>query len=131
MSGTPHAASIVVADDNDAVRAALRRLMEARGHVVVGEASDGAEAVELVAAAEPDVLLVDLRMPNVDGLEACRRLAKERRRTRIVMLSAYDDDSIARAARELGVHAFLSKGSGAARLCETIDEAAHASRRPD
>lgn len=119
---------IVIADDNAMVRRALRDLLVARGDVVVGEAADGARAIALVDAHDPDVLLVDLRMPGMDGIEACRRLGEMACRTRIVMLSAHADDSTARQARDVGVHEFLSKGAGAIGLGAVIESAAKAAR---
>lgn len=119
---------IVVADDSVLIREALRDLLMARGDVVVGEAADGACAIALVHAHDPDVLLVDVRMPGTDGIEACRRLGEMACRTRIVMLSAYADDSTVRQARDVGVHEFLSKGAGAVRLGSVIESAAKAAR---
>jgi DNA-binding NarL/FixJ family response regulator len=103
---------VVLVDDQALVRTGIRALLERTDDViVVGEASDGAEAVGIVATERPDVVLMDLRMPEVDGLEATRRIvADDRLRdVRILVLTTYDTDDHVLDAIRLGASGFLLK----------------------
>ena len=112
-----------IADDQELVRAGLRALVEAAGDLeVVGEASNGAEAVELAAAEQPDVLLMDIRMPVVDGIEATRLVAEKfgEAGPRIVILTTFDTDEYVYEALRAGASGFLLKDAGPARLIDAI-----------
>jgi DNA-binding NarL/FixJ family response regulator len=113
--------SVVVADDQTLVRAGFRMILDSREDIdVVGEAADGAAAVELVAEREPDVVLMDVRMPVVDGIEATRRIAAGDAATRIIMLTTYDLDEYVYAALAAGASGFLLKDVRPAELTEGI-----------
>jgi DNA-binding NarL/FixJ family response regulator len=101
---------VVIADDQTLVRVGFRMILDARGDIeVVGEAGDGAEAVAVVADVDPDVALVDVRMPDVDGIEATQRIVASGVRTRIIILTTYDLDEYVFAALRAGASGFLLK----------------------
>jgi DNA-binding NarL/FixJ family response regulator len=103
---------VLLADDQTLVRSGFRALLErTAGIEVVGEASDGAEALELVRSTRPDVVLMDIRMPHIDGLEATRRIASDRRLTgvRVIILTTFDHDEYVFDALHAGASGFLLK----------------------
>ena len=94
---------IVIADDHPIVRDGLRRLLSLEPDVeIVGEAGDGRQVLEVVQAKDPDVLLLDLRMPNLDGLQALQTLQQTNRRTRVIILTASEDKNEFVQAMKLG-----------------------------
>src|SRR5207249_11566816 len=102
---------IVIADDHPVVRDALKTLLQLEDDFeVVGEAGDGREAVEKVRELEPDVLLLDLRMPNLDGPSTLQALRLSNRNTRIVVLTASEDQSELVQAVKLGCSGIVLKG---------------------
>ncbi|HWK28340.1 MAG TPA: response regulator transcription factor [Solirubrobacter sp.] len=106
----PPMIKVVVADDQALLRAGLRALIEAEDDLrVVGEAGDGAEAVEVALAAHPDVVLMDIRMPNLDGIAATRRLLAAGSRARVLMLTTFDADEYVVEAFRSGAAGFLLK----------------------
>ena len=109
---------VVLADDHAIVREGTAELLERAGLLVVGQAADGAEAVRLVAKLQPDVLVIDLAMPGVDGLEAIRRVKGQAPHTAVLALTAHEDDAYVLAALEAGVNGYLTK---AARGREVVD----------
>jgi len=116
---------VVVADDQTVVREGLVTLLELLpGIEVVAAASDGAEAVLLVAEHNPDVLLVDLRMPNVDGVEATRRVRTEYPETEVVVLTTYSDDDSVLSALRAGARGFLTKDADAESIGRALEAAA-------
>jgi two-component system, response regulator PdtaR len=102
------AVKVLIAEDETLIRLDLRGILERHGFTVCAEARDGAEAVELARATEPDAVLLDLRMPNLDGIEAARRIHAERP-VPIVMLTAFDDRATVEKAIAAGVFAYLVK----------------------
>jgi DNA-binding NarL/FixJ family response regulator len=101
---------VVVADDQALVRGGFRMILESQPDLeVVGEAADGAEAVELARTLTPDVLLMDIRMPNVDGIEATRRVVLAAPATRVMMLTTFGEDGYVWQAMKAGASAFLLK----------------------
>jgi DNA-binding NarL/FixJ family response regulator len=101
---------VVIADDHAVVRQGLRTFLDLQDDIeVVGEAADGAEAVELAERLEPDVALVDLVMPGVDGLEALRSLRERSPRTRAIVLSSFIDDEKLFPAIRAGAAGYLLK----------------------
>ena len=101
---------VVVADDQALVRGGFRVLVDSADDLaVVGEAADGAEAVELVVREHPDVVLMDIRMPTMDGLEATRRIVASPSATRVLVLTTFDLDEYVYAALKAGASGFLLK----------------------
>jgi DNA-binding NarL/FixJ family response regulator len=114
---------ILIADDDDDLRQAVRDLLEDQQFIVVGEAVDGADAVTKAIALDPDVILIDLRMPDVDGIEATRRIKARLPMVQIVMLSAYGDPGLISAAENAGVYAYLVKGCPAELIRHVLTSA--------
>ena len=95
--------TVVLADDHTIVRQGLRKLLEAEGDIeVVGEAETGREAVKLANKLKPHVVVMDIAMPLLNGLEATRQITKETPRTHVLMLSGYDDDEYVEKLTALG-----------------------------
>lgn len=112
---------IVVAEDHLAVRASLVAYLDAQEDmVVVGEAENGLQACALAESEAPDFVLMDIRMPVVDGIEATRRIKERRPRTRIVLLSAYEQDELIEAGLEAGADGFLLKGASGHELVSAV-----------
>jgi two-component system, response regulator PdtaR len=104
------ARNVLVVDDDDNVRAVLSDVLEDEGFDVVGRARDGVEGVSLAVSLEPDVIVLDVRMPGLDGIAAARQIHVHLPGARLVMLSAYDEKTLRDEAREAGASAFLVKG---------------------
>ena len=116
---------VLIADDHLVVREGLRTILEAAPDLdMVGEATDGAEAVRLVEELSPDVVLMDLRMPNVDGIEAIRRIKARYSDVEIVILTTYDDDEHIVRGLRAGARGYLLKDSSRNMLFDTIRAAA-------
>ena len=114
-----HPLQILIADNRAPVRRGLRALLSQYPQlVVVGEAADGQEAVRLADTCRPDVVLLDMQMPVLDGPEATRRIKSRRPRVRVIALSMYS--GYRTEALRAGVDAFLLKGCTAASLLEAI-----------
>jgi DNA-binding NarL/FixJ family response regulator len=113
---------LLVEDDRD-VREALRDLLEETDIEVVGEASDGSQGLEMARQRGPDVVLMDLRMPVMGGLEASRRLKEEMPLVQVVILTAYDDPALMEDASRAGVYAYLVKGCSPRILGEVTVQA--------
>ncbi|MER5649405.1 response regulator transcription factor [Streptosporangium sp. NPDC002524] len=112
---------VLLADDQALVRGGFRMILEARADLeVVGEAGDGREAAVLVERLRPDVVLMDVRMPGVDGLEATRRIVASGSPARVIVLTTYDVDESVFAALRAGASAFLLKDVRPAELVEAI-----------
>ncbi|HXF37279.1 MAG TPA: response regulator transcription factor, partial [Actinomycetota bacterium] len=114
---------VLLADDQALVRAGFRALLEAQDDIeVVGEAGDGEEAVRLVERLGPDLVLMDIRMPGVDGLEATRRIAADERLagTRIVILTTFDVDEYVFEAIRAGASGFLVKDTEPPELLQAV-----------
>ncbi|WP_427896304.1 response regulator [Kribbella sp. GL6] len=116
---------VVVADDQTVVRDGLVTLLKLLpGIDVIAAASDGREAVALVAEHDPDVLLVDLRMPAMDGVEATRIVRTEHPRTEVVVLTTYSDDDSVLSALRAGARGFLTKDADAESIGRALEAAA-------
>jgi DNA-binding NarL/FixJ family response regulator len=108
---------VLVVDDQELVRAGFVKLLEPEADVrVVGEAGDGAEAVEAVARTHPDVVLMDIRMPRLDGIEATRRIRARPDAPRVLVLTTYDLDEYVFKALKAGASGFLLKDAPADQL---------------
>ncbi|HEV7761134.1 MAG TPA: response regulator transcription factor, partial [Acidimicrobiales bacterium] len=112
---------VVIADDQTLVRVGFRMILDARDDVeVVGEAADGGEAVDLVRQTTPDVVLMDVRMPEVDGIVATRRIVDSGSPARIIILTTYDVDEYVFAALRAGASGFMLKDVRPAELVDAI-----------
>jgi DNA-binding NarL/FixJ family response regulator len=112
---------VVVADDQAVVRSGLRMILESEtGIEVVGEAADGRQALDLVRELNPDVVLMDVRMPELDGIEATRRLVAAGGHARVLVLTTYDLDENVYDALKAGAAGFLVKTDSPAQLLEAV-----------
>jgi NarL family two-component system response regulator YdfI len=118
---SPSSIHILIVDDHLVVREGLRTILEVTEDLVpVGEAADGAEAVKLVGELSPDVVLMDLRMPGVDGIEAIRQIKARYPKIEIVILTTYDDDEYIVEGLRAGARGYLLKDAGRQVLFEAI-----------
>lgn len=115
---------ILLADDHRILREGIRRSFESAGEEVVGEAANGEEACELARTTHPDVIVMDLSMPVVDGIAATRRIRAEQPDAKVVVLTMHDDVDSTRRALSAGAVGFMSKGSSFADVLATVRAAA-------
>jgi DNA-binding NarL/FixJ family response regulator len=121
--------SVMLADDHQVLRDGLKTLLEAQPDIrVVGAAADGVEAVAAAAKLKPDVVVMDISMPDMNGVEAARRIHAARAETRIVMLSMHSDAEHVYRALEAGATGYLLKNSAGSELVTAV-RAVHAGRR--
>jgi two-component system, NarL family, response regulator NreC len=112
---------ILLADDHTLIRRGLRALLERQnGFAVVAEAADGRQAVEMAAAVSPDVAVIDIGMPNLNGIEAARRITEKRPETAVVILSMHADESYVLRALKSGARGYLLKDSPEEDLIHAI-----------
>jgi DNA-binding NarL/FixJ family response regulator len=112
---------VVIADDQDLVREGLRMMLAAEPDIeVAAEAGDGLEALDRARSHDPDVLLMDIRMPKLDGLEATARLVASRARTRVLVLTTFDLDEYVYRAMKAGASGFLLKDSSREQLAGAV-----------
>jgi two-component system, NarL family, response regulator NreC len=117
--------TIVLADDHKVVRQGLRAVLEAEANLrVVGEAGNGLDAIRLVERLGPDVLVLDLMMPGLNGLEVTRQLGKHSKKPRVVILSMHKDEAYVIQALKNGASAYVLKDSSAEELVKAVLEAA-------
>jgi DNA-binding NarL/FixJ family response regulator len=113
--------SVALVDDEAMIRVGLRLVLNGEPDIeVVGEAADGVEALDLVARTRPDVVLIDVRMPRMDGLEASRRLVRDHPESKVVVLTTFDEDAHVAAALRAGVSGFLLKVAPPEHLVEAV-----------
>jgi DNA-binding NarL/FixJ family response regulator len=113
--------SIVLVDDQELLRMGFRMVLDAQPDLeLVGEAGDGQEALDLVGELQPDVVLMDVRMPGMDGVEATRRIVERGDRSRVIILTTFDVDEYAYAALRAGASGFLLKDAPPADLLSAI-----------
>jgi DNA-binding NarL/FixJ family response regulator len=113
---------LLVADDHEIVRTGLRSLLETQpGWQVTAEASDGREAVEKAKELKPDVAVLDLSMPSLNGLEAARQMLKNDARAKIVILTAFDSDAMIREVLDAGARGFVLKADASRDLVTAVN----------
>jgi NarL family two-component system response regulator LiaR len=116
---------ILIVDNHDGLRLAIRNLLECqRGFEICGEAKDGAAGVEKVAELKPDVVILNIVMPVMDGFEAARQIIAVSPHSRIVMLSSYKDKQLLEEARNLGAVCYVPKSDAEHELIEAVKAAA-------
>jgi len=124
-AGRRHQTSVLLVDDHPVVREGLRGMIDAEQDLtVVGEAGSGAEAIALAESLCPDVILMDLRMPDVDGVTATERILATLPRTRIVVVTTYESDTDILRAVEAGAAGYLLKDASRAELADAVRDAA-------
>lgn len=112
---------VLIADDQSMVRSGLRLILEAEPDIVViSEAGDGEEAVRIARREKPDVILMDVRMPHMDGLEATRQITESDPETKVIVLTTFDVDDYVYGALRAGASGFLLKDAGGDQLVEAI-----------
>jgi DNA-binding NarL/FixJ family response regulator len=112
---------VLLGDDHTLVRQGLRRVIESTdGIEVLGEAASGADMVRLVKEFEPDVVVLDIRMPEMDGIEACRQILAQTPGTKVVMLTAYDDRHFVVEAVRAGARGYVLKSKDADHLLQAV-----------
>lgn len=119
----PRGPRLLIVDDTTAVRASLRLLLEETGLEVVGEAGDGVAAIQAAQALRPDVILMDWRMPGLDGLEATRRIVRLGLGIQVVMVTAFASPGFEDQARDAGAVTLVAKGEHPDTILEAIERA--------
>jgi two-component system, NarL family, response regulator DegU len=120
--------SVILVDDHTMLRQGIRRALESEGIKVVAEASDGATAIRLALEHKPDVVLMDVSMPGMDGVEAARRLVEADGRQRVVMLTMHIDRDVIDRAIRAGAVGYLTKDSSISEVILAIQLAANGDR---
>jgi DNA-binding NarL/FixJ family response regulator len=113
---------VVLADDHQLVRQSLKALLEREGFQVAGEASDGQEALRLVPTVCPDVAILDISMPTLNGLDAARELKKSSPKTKTILLTQHDEDQYVTEALRAGVRGYVLKNQAATDLVHAIQQ---------
>jgi DNA-binding NarL/FixJ family response regulator len=118
---TTRTARVLIADDQTLFRSGLARLLDSDDRVnVVGEAVDGNDAVKLAASLKPDVVLMDIKMPNLDGIEATRRIIAENPKTKVLMLTTFEADNHVIQSLKAGASGYVLKDSQAGAIVSSI-----------
>lgn len=112
---------VLVVDDEPMVRRMLAEVLDDAGIDVIGQAADGVEGVALARSSQPDAILLDIRMPNLDGLAAGRQVRATDPNVRLVFFSAYDDPTLKQEAHAIGVSTFLVKGCPLGEIVDALN----------
>lgn len=116
---------VLIADDHEVVRMGLKSLLQQHAHLkVVAEAGTGEEAVEQALACRPDVVVMDIRMPGMSGVDACRQIVQKLPETRVVILTSYAEDDLLFSAIRAGAAGYVLKRIGSNSLVQTVEAAA-------
>lgn len=121
---------LIIAEDHPAVRQGIRRLLNRRGDIeIVGESANGYDALRQINETHPDVLLLDLDMPGLDGIEVIRRVQQMKNPVRILVLSGYGDEELIHLVLEQGVSGYLVKDEDPRKIGEKINQIASRRRK--
>ena len=112
---------ILIADDHEVVRRGVRGLLEVRGWEVVGEAADGHEAVEMARSMVPDIVILDIAMQRLNGLEAARQIRQAAVHTEVLLLSMYDSEPLVRSVLAAGAKGYVLKSDAAHHLVSAVE----------
>jgi two-component system, response regulator PdtaR len=112
---------VLIVDDEAIVRGMLSEVLDDAGFEIVGEAADGIEGVALAGSSRPDAILLDVRMPNLDGLAAGRKIRETDDSVRLVFFSAYDDPALKQEAHAVGASTFLVKGCPLSDIVDALN----------
>ena len=128
-AGSPRVIRILLVDDHTVMRAGTRRILEDEpDFVVIGEAGDGSEALLLADDALPDIVVLDVGMPNMDGIQTCRAMRSRWPELRILILTGHDNDALVRTLHRMGVEGYLLKSAGPQELIGAIRGVARGQR---
>ena len=116
---------ILIVDDHEALRAGVRAVLESRGLDVCGEAANGLEALEKATQLRPDLVILDITMPVLDGFTAAREITKRLPGVGILLLSMHESASMVNVAKSSGARGYVAKSEGIARLVKAVDAIAH------
>jgi DNA-binding NarL/FixJ family response regulator len=122
MSEVTMSGQVLIVDDHPLIRQGLRSLLEKHGFTVVGEAADGREATQLAQELEPDVAVLDLAMPLLNGLDAAREITRTSRRTKTILVTIHTADQYVLEALRAGVRGYVLKSQATAELVQAIQE---------
>ncbi len=111
---------LMVVEDTEHVRKMLLDILELHGFEIAGDADSGPQAIERVRSADPDVVIVDYMMPDMDGLEVARRIREQRPDQQMILYSAYVDDELEQGAQEAGIAVCVPKMAGVEELAREI-----------
>jgi DNA-binding NarL/FixJ family response regulator len=112
--------SVLIVDDHPSFRASARRLLEGEGYVVIGEAADGAEALRAARELHPDVILLDVRLPDLDGFAVARRITGRAGSPAVILISSREVDEWGRAVNDSGARGFISKAELSGEALEAL-----------
>src|SRR5216684_616924 len=118
---------ILLADDHALIRQGMKALLEKQGFQVVGEASDGQETLRSVEKTQPDIAILDISMPILNGVDAARELKKRAPRTKVILLTQHDEDQYVTESLRAGVKGYVLKSQAAQDLVHAIQEVCHGS----
>jgi DNA-binding NarL/FixJ family response regulator len=116
---------ILIVDDHEALRAGVRSVLESRGIEVCGEATNGQEALTKAVQLRPDLIILDITMPILDGFTAAREITKRLPGVGILLLSMHESASMVNVAKSSGARGYVAKSEGIARLIKAVDAIAH------
>lgn len=115
-------ASLIIVDDHPAICMAIKFILQENGHEVVGEYCNGADALQQIHHLRPEIVILDINMPHVDGFEVLKRLSELDFKPKIIVLSSLDSEHIKVRCIQLGVHGFLSKVEDLSNIIEVINK---------
>jgi DNA-binding NarL/FixJ family response regulator len=116
---------ILIVDDHEALRAGVRSVLESRGLEVCGEAADGQEALAKALQLRPDLVILDITMPVLDGFSAAREIHKRLPGVGILLLSMHESASMVNVAKSSGARGYVAKSEGIARILKAVDAISH------